>query len=188
MNKIYTILFISITILFSSNINGQETVGFELKTQSSIIFDFNTVQEYISGIKYMNAMTLNINSTQRFDIYVGATTTTAGLWDVTSSYSSGGDQPPTSILQIQFRNANSTSKVSGFFPLQDILSPTYIIGSDIKPDIEILCPANGTNAAGSYLTTPNCYKFNVDLKIVPGLTYKSGLYNLRVDYIIISDL
>jgi hypothetical protein len=52
----------------------------------------------------------------------------------------------------------------------------------------VACPAGGTNSPGDYLTTPSCYKFNVDLKIVPGLTYQSGLYDLRVDYVIVEDL
>ncbi len=187
MSKFYSIVFILIAFVLSSNIKGQ-TVSFELKTSPNILFDFNTVQEYTNGITYMNAMILNINSTQRFDLYVGATTTAAGLWDVTSTYSLGGNPPPISLLQLQFRNASSTSKISGFFPLQDILNPTYIIGSNATPDPLIACPLNGTNAPGDYATTPSCYKFNVDLKITPGLTYQSGLYQLRVDYIIISDL
>lgn len=182
--RIFLFLVISITSL---NTKGQ-TVSFELKTSPNVLFDFNTIQEYINGITYMNAMTLNINTTDRFDLYVGATTTAAGFWNVTSTYSIGGNPPPISILQLQFRNASSTSKVSGFFTLQDILNPTYIIGSSAKPDATLACPLNGTNTPGNYLTTPNCYKFNIDLKITPGLTYQSGLYQLRVDYVIISDL
>ncbi len=181
------ILSLVFTLAINIAVVGQ-TVSFELKTSPNIIFDFNTIQEYINGITYMNAVTLNINTTERFDIYVGATTTNVGYWDVTSTYSTGGDPPPISILKLQFRNGSSTSLMSGFFPLQDIASPTYIIGTNAAPDGSISCPNNGTNAPGDYLTSPSCYKFNVDLRIVPGFTYQSGLYTLRIDYVIIQDL
>jgi hypothetical protein len=182
--KIFAIAF----LLAVSTTSVGQTVSFELKTSPNITFDFNTIQEYINGITYMNAVTLNINTTERFDIYVGATTTNVGFWDVTSTYSTGGNPPPISILKLQFRNGSSTSLMSGFFPLQDIASPTYIIGTSAAPDVSISCPNNGTNAPGDYLTSPNCYKFNVDLRIVPGFTYQSGLYTLRIDYVIIQDL
>jgi hypothetical protein len=136
----------------------------------------------------MNALTLNINSDRRFDIYVGATTTNPGFWNVTSTYSNGGSPPPVSMLKIQMRNGSSTSLISGFFSLQDIATPTYIIGTSVAPDPLIACPNNGTNAPGDYSANPSCYKFNVDLRIVPGFTYQSGLYDLRVDYVIIQDL
>ena len=179
-------LFVFYLLVFSNSIKGQTV--FELKTSPNIVFDFNTIQEYVNGITYMNAVTLNINTTDRFDLYVGANTTVVGLWDEITTYSNIGDPPTIDMMKLQFRNANSTSLMSGFFPLQDILNPTYIIGSNVKPDGEINCPLNGTNAAGDYLTDPGCYKFVVDLRIVPGFTYRSGQYYLKIDFVIISDL
>ena len=187
MRLFYLFSFFILLVLSSYNAASQ-TVVFELKTSPNIVFDFNTIQEYENGITYMNAATLNISTTDRFDLYVGATTTAVGMWDVNNTYSLIGDPPTVDMVQLQLRNANSTSQMVGFFPLQDILTPTYIIGSNVKPDALINCPVNGTNAPGDYLVTPSCYKFNVDLRIVPGFTYQSGLYELRIDYVIISDL
>ncbi len=184
--KIIKLIFIQIAIFLSISSSAQ--VSFDLKTSPNITFDFNTIQEYINGITYMNAVTLNINASSQFDIYVGATTTNVGYWDVTQTYSTGGDPPPIDILKLQFRNASSTSQVSGFFTLQDINTPTYIIGTNAAPDPSINCPNTGTNTAGDYSANPSCYKFTVDLRIVPGFTYQSGLYTLRIDYVIIEDL
>jgi hypothetical protein len=107
---------------------------------------------------------------------------------VVSTYSpSYGSLPVINILQLQFRNSSNTSQISGFFGLTDISAPVYIIGSAVA-DPAVICPANGTNTAGNYLANPNCYHFKVDMKLVPGFSYRPGLYTLRIDYILIEDL
>ena len=167
-----------------------QSVSFGITSASSnISFDFNTINKYKTGIILYNAFELNVDVTgTQWDLYVGATTTVAGDFDVVSTYSSTGSTPPISLIQMQFRNSNNTSLMSGFFPLTDISSPTYIIGTSAAPDLSISCPNVGTNVAGSYTTNPACYKFKVDMKVTPGFTYKSGLYTLRIDYILIEDL
>jgi hypothetical protein len=119
---------------------------------------------------------------------VGATTASAGMWNVNSTYSSSGALPQINILEMQFRNNSSTSLQSGFFSLTDISAPTYIIGSSAAPDLAVSCPNQGTNTSGSYLTQPNCFTFDIDLRIIPGLTHQAGVYELRIDYIIVQDL
>lgn len=180
---------ITISVIFGFSAQSQ-SVSFGITSSSSnISFDFNTINRYKTGIILYNAFDLNVDvSGTQWDLYVGATTTASGDFDVVSTYSSTGSIPPISILQMQFRNSNNTSLMSGFFPLTDISSPTYIIGTSAAPDLSISCPNVGTNVAGSYTTNPGCYKFNVDMKITPGFTYKSGLYTLRIDYILIQDL
>jgi hypothetical protein len=187
-HKILTV--ITVLILTAGFYAKGQSVSFGITSASSnISFDFNTIQKYKTGIIYYNAYELLVDvSGTNWDLYVGATTTTAGYFDVVSTYSSTGTNPPISILQLQFRNSNNTSLMSGFFPLTDISSPTYIIGTSSAPDISISCPNVGTNTPGNYSSNPGCYKFNVDLKINPGFSYKSGLYTLRIDYILIEDL
>lgn len=186
--KIKYILFI-VCLFGSIYYPKAQSVNFAIKTSPAINLDFNTVQKYISGITVMNVCELNVEAVgTQWDLYVGATTTVPGQWDVNSIYSAAGVVPPINILQLQFRNASGTSQVPGFFPIQDILSPTYIIGSVASPDPAVNCPSVGTNQAGSYLTTPSCYKFNVDMKVVPGFGLQPGSYSLRIDYILVQDL
>ena len=121
-----------------STVAYAQAVSFSLKTSPSLHFDFNTVDKYISGLTFMNACELNVVAVgTQWDLYVGATTTVAGVWDVSSVYSTSGLTPPIDILQLKFRNASGTALVAGFFPIQDILTPTYIIGSAISPDVAL---------------------------------------------------
>ena len=185
-------LCIVVILFFAAlfNVTGQ-LVSFELKTSPNINFDFNTIQKYINGITVYNACELNINvSGTQWDLYVGAITSNAGYWDVNTQHSSEGEDPPISILQLRFTNSSNTSLVPGFFPLRDINSPTYIIGTSSAPDAAVNCPAQGTNTEGDYLTSPGCYKFRVDMKLTPGLdpVYKAGNYQLTIDYVLVQDL
>ncbi len=183
-----------ISVLFIACLTGNyplygQSVSFALKTSPNLEFIFNTVDKYETGIIRANAVTLNIEAVgTQWDLYVGTTTTTPGKWDVVSTYASTGTLPTVDMVELQFRNASNTSQVSGFFSLTDISTPTYIIGSAVNPDPATNCPNNGTNTAGSYIGSPQCYKFNVDMRIKPGLSFRPGLYTLRVDYVIIQDL
>jgi hypothetical protein len=123
---------------------------------------------------------------------MGVTTTVAGSWNVTSTYSSTGiSPPPVTILEARIYNSGNTPQTgAGFFPLSDVAVPVYLIGTAAN-DATVNCGdpvPTGTNAPGDYTTSPSCYKFNVDLKIDPGYTYRPGLYTLRVDFYLIEDL
>lgn len=185
--------FVGLLMLFFLNMSfcaSAQKVHFELTTSPSILFDFNTIHKYETGITVLNAITLNLYveaAAPRFDLYVGAETAVAGEWDVNTTYSNNGLTPTVDMVKVRFRNANSTSQVAGYFDLQDIATPTYIIGTAAS-DVLVNCPAVGTNAPGKYDTSPGCYKFRVDLKIKPGFTFQSGSYILQIDYVIVEDL
>jgi len=170
-----------------------QSVSFDLKTTPDLEFSFNTIDKYINGITRPNALELNVTATgSEWDLYIGATTTTAGSFNVVSSYSNNGiAQLPVSIVQARVYNTNNTSLTGGgFVPLTDIAAPVYIIGGSSN-DAAVNCGdvvPTGTNQPGSYLSDPECYKFKVDLKLVPGLVYRPGLYTLRIDFILIEDL
>ena len=189
--------YISFLLPFFFNLLTQhsvkaQSVAYASKTSPTIELTFNSISKYMNGITIPNALTLNINADlTQWDLYVGATTVTPGELDVTTQYSSNGTNPTVDLMEIRLRNVSSTSLASGFFPLTDIASPTYIIGTNLAPDAAINCtdfPPTGTNVAGDYISQPECYKFNVDLRIVPGLTHRAGLYTLRIDFILARDL
>ncbi|MEP7264009.1 MAG: hypothetical protein ABI772_05915 [Bacteroidota bacterium] len=178
--------------LMSTDVNAQ-TFTFESKSSPDLDFTFNTIDKYVNGITLSHALDLNINAIGgEWDLYIGATTTAAGSFNVISSYSNTGiTPPPVSLIQARVYNSNNTPvSGSGFFPLTDVASPVYIIGSNAN-DPTVNCGdavPTGTNAPGDYLADPECYKMRVDLKLVPGLSFRPGLYTLRIDFIVIADL
>lgn len=186
-------IILLLSCIFNSWQGFAQTVALAGKTSPNVDFTFNTINEYVNGITLSNVLALNIDAElTQWDLYVGATTSVAGEWDATTYYSNIGDAPDVSMIEIRFRNSSNTPQVSGFFPLTDIATPTDIIGDHLNaPDAPISCDdvvPTGTNMAGDYLSRPECYKFNVDLKIIPGLTYRAGLYTIRIDFILAPDL
>lgn len=187
-------LLIAFSLLTIFTLSAQ-SVSFELITNPSVEFTFNTINKYQNGIIIPSVVTLNVVTTgTQWDLYVGTSTAAAGVWDNIQYYSSTGDgSPPVGLLQIAFRNTSNTPQISGYVPLQDIATTTLdVIGNhNTAPDPAINCNDvvhQGTNTAGTYLTDPQCYQFKVDFRIVPGTTYRAGVYTLRVDIILAQDL
>jgi hypothetical protein len=162
--------FLMLSMLFCK----AQSVNFELKTTPDVDFVFNTIDKYTNGIILPHALELNINAVgTQWDLYIGTTTTTAGSWNINTTYSSSGiSPPPVSLMQARIYNADNTPvSGNGFIPLTDIATPLFIIGSTLNdPAVNCSDPSPvGTNEAGNYITDPECYKFKVDLKVVPGL-------------------
>jgi len=182
-----------ILLLNMNNATAQGSGGFDLTTSPNVDFTFNTFEKYQNGIIVPHVLQLNINvSGAEWDLYMGATTNVAGSMNVISSYSNVGiSPPPISIVQARVYNLSNTQQTGGaFFPVTDVATPIYLIGSAAN-DPTVTCGdpvPTGTNVPGDYLTSPSCYKFNLDLKITPGFTYRPGLYTVRVDFYIIEDL
>lgn len=187
-NRFYIIvlLWLSLQSICFHHLNAQN-VSFELKVSPSVNLVFNTIEKYQSGQVQYNFSQLNIEADVTWDLYVGARTSVQNEWDEEQRYSISGETPDVSILQLRLRNSSNTTQENGFFPLRDINDPVYIIGTSAI-DAQIACGNVGSNAAGSYLTEPNCFQFNLDMLIKPGFTYRPGLYKIEVVYTIMANL
>lgn len=94
---------------------------------------------------------------------------------------------------MRVHNLSNTPQISGYVPMQNIATSTLdIIGNHLSaPDPAVNCSDLvhvGTNTAGTYAVDPQCYQFRVDLKVVPGIVYRPGLYTLQIEFIIAQDL
>ncbi len=185
---------IIVFVAFFSFSSKAQSVNIDLASASNVDFNFNTFQKLTNGIYIPNAITLNVEAIgTQWDLYMGASTTTAGIWDNVQYYgTSGNGTPAVNMVSLRVHNLRNTSQVSNFTPLQDIATSTLdIIGHQGAPDPTVNCSdANptGTNTPGSYATDPSCYQFRVDLRITPGLNYRPGLYSLQILFIIAQDL
>ena len=191
LKSITGIIFMFLCVSFSH----AQTVDIILVSNPNVDFTFNTITKLENGIVIPNAVTFNITSVgTNWDLYVGSVTTVPGTWDNAQYYTtSGNGSPPVSLLQMRVHNNSQTSQISGFVPIQDIATSTLdIIGNHVvAPDPSVNCSdpvPTGTNTPGSYVTDPQCYQFRVDLKIVPGMNYRPGVYTLEIEYIIAADL
>src|SRR3954469_21970331 len=99
---------ISSILMLSCHLLYAQSVSFDLKTSPSVDFTFNTIDKCVNGIIMPHALDLNVNvSGGEWDLYVGTTTTGAGTWNVSTTYSNTGiATPPVSILQARIYNPN----------------------------------------------------------------------------------
>ena len=176
------------------NLSKAQTVDIDLISATNVDFRFDTFYKLTNGIFIANAITFNIEAIgTQWDLYMGSVTAVPGVWDNVQYYgTSGNGAPGVGIVQTRVHNLSGTPQVSGFVPLQDIATSTLdIIGNHNIVDAPVNCsdPSPvGTNTAGSYLSDPQCYQFRVDLRIVPGYTYRPGLYTLQIEFIVALDL
>src|SRR4051812_21075187 len=97
--------FFVVLFTLSSIYNAKaQSVTFDLKTNPSVDFTFNTIEKYLHGIIMHDAVILDIVAVgTQWDLYVGSSTAVAGTWDNIQYYSGvGNSSPPMSLLQVQF--------------------------------------------------------------------------------------
>lgn len=183
------IIFILLGVFGSLYFTSAQSLEFEAKTTPNLAFIFDTFAKYQAGITQANFIELNIVADGvEWDLYVGAQTDTPDEWNTIESYALTGETPETSLVELQFRNAGNTSQISGFFSLTDIATPTYIIGTS-GIDGVTTCNNVGANEPGSYLNTPECHQFRVDMRIKPdNYEYQPGLYTLQINFVLVQTL
>ena len=187
--------FIIVATLLANNKIFAQAVNIDLAASPNVDFTFDTMKKLTFGIVIPNAITLNVEAVgTQWDLYVGSVTTIPGTWDNAIFYTTTGNGAvPVNLLQMRVHNLSNTSQISGYVPIQDIsVSTLDIIGDHFTaPNPAVNCGdiiPTGTNTPGTYVTDPQCYQFRVDLKIVPGIVYRPGLYTLQIEYIIAEDL
>lgn len=179
---IIVLLFLTISTLCSA-----QTLDISITRGASLDFAFNTIRQYTNGVIVPNATEFRIESTAQWDLYVGTQTTVAGQWDLVQSYSSAGSSTvPVSILEIRAVSPGGTSQQTAFFPLQDIGSPVYLIGS--AADDPLTSSGIGTNAPGDPQNDAFTHRFRIDYKLTPGVNYQPGVYSLTVVFTLAEDL
>lgn len=164
-----------------------QTLDISITRGTDLDFTFNTIRHYTNGIIKPSATEFRIDSSEQWDLYVGAQTVTPGQWDLLSAYSSAGNSNvPVSILEIRAVSLGGTSQQPSFFELQDLSNPVYLIGSGAN-DPEITTGV-GTNTAGDGVSDPFSHRFRIDYRLTPGVNFRPGVYSMTIVFTLAEDL
>ncbi len=192
------------TLLVSNRSYAQfcDAVSLIMSSASNVDFTFDTFGKYIGGITQNGVTQLKVTVANNLSsspdcrwnlvMYVDNSSNPASPtdeWEALNSYTMTGDVPKTSILQARIRNRCNTSLTGvNFFPVTVLPgTPIYIIENNGITIPATSCMVN-VNGPGSYLTRYDEYNFDIDYRVVPGLGLRSGMYQIRVKFLLAESL
>ncbi len=174
-----------------------------MPTVSNVDFTFDTFAKYIGGVTQNGATQIRVNVSNSVNLDPDCrwalsaivdnnpfSGTPANEWESLVNYTSSGTAPQLDMLEIRVRNACNTSLTGpGFVNLLNNHGDALNI-IDFNGGITIpagSCVTN-VNGPGSYLTNYNEYNFTIDYRITPGLSLRSGIYQISLKFLIIEEL
>lgn len=203
LKNIYLLLF---TISFSiSHLFAQhcDAVALFMPSLANVDFTFDSFAKYIGGITQNGATIIRVNVSNSVNLDPDcrwalsvivdnnpSAGTPANEWESLVNYTSSGTPPQIDMLEIRVRNACNTSLTgNGFVNLLNNHGDFFNI-IDFNNSVTIpagSCITN-VNGPGSYLTHYNEYNFTIDYRITPGLTLRSGIYQISIKFLLIEEL
>lgn len=195
------IRYITFTFLllsgFLSHAQFCDLVSLSFNGQTNIDFTFDTFSKYLGGIT-QNGVTrlrvtvdnsINNNPACRWNlvIYVdnGNGSTPNTEWESLFTQSVSGNVPAIDLLQLRVSNRCNTPLVGNQYinaPL-NAGTPIMIIRNDGITVPAGSCVTN-VNGPGNSTSNYNEYTFDIDYRLIPGVGLKSGIYQLRIKYLL----
>jgi hypothetical protein len=188
-----------ILILFAQLCSAQacDEVVLTNTGQSNLNMAFDTFGKYLSGLTFNGATRLKVkvdnsinnNPSCRWNLVVlvdnGGGATPNNEWETVFSQSVSGTPPKIDILQLRIKNLCNTSQTGSQFFSVPLVTGTPIM---VITNNGITTPAGScitnVNGPGNANTNPDEYLFDIDYRIVPGGSLKSGIYELRVRFLL----
>jgi len=167
-------------------------------TPANETFTFDTFSKYnggmtISGSTLLRLRVLPNNASCKWILRVyienNGGATPANEWEMLNTYGSSGVPPTIDLLDFKVYNSAGTPFSSGVF--QNFVPATTGSFIDIINDPIVINPAGlggMVNGAGSYLTNYDEFSFTIDYRIVPGLAYTPGMYQLILKFCLVEAL
>lgn len=169
------------------------TSRFLMSTSGNVDFEFNDMREYINGITHSGSTQLRLKVDEiavgfckwKLFMYIDNNGFLPNNeWEPLNLYSATGIAPELDLIEVKVYNGCGTPLMNGIFQIfagcvqYDIL--------DIIPDVPRTmpgpCDGSQINGPGSFLTDYNEYNFNIDYRIKPGYTLKSGAYQIKIHF------
>lgn len=179
--------------------NGQYCDQVTLTTigQTNLDFSYDTFGKYLGGITQNGATRLKINVSNtillnpdcRWNLVVyiengnGGTPNTE--WESVYSQSSSGNPPQVDMLQMRINNRCNTSQTgSQFFNVPVTVGQAIMVITNTGITIPAGSCTTNVNGPGNATTNYDEYTFDIDYRLQPGLGLRSGVYQLRVKFVL----
>jgi hypothetical protein len=203
LKKFYLLFTLFYSVLFNLKAQHCDAVSVSMPTVSNVDFTFDTFAKYIGGVTQNGATQIRVNVSNNVTLDPDCrwalsaivdnnpfSGTPANEWESLVNYTSSGTPPALDMLEIRVRNACNTSLTGpGFVSLLNNHGDAINI-IDFNGGVTIpagSCVTN-VNGPGSYLTNYNEYNFTIDYRITPGLSLRSGIYQISLKFLIIEEL
>ncbi len=200
MKKVKKILVIFSVLLFNISKAQQfcDKVTLLLSSSPNVDFTFDTFGKYLGGITENgvsqlkvtvdNSLTNNPDCRWNLVIYIDNSSnpvTPSDEWELLTPHSSSGTTPKINQLQIRVRNRCNTSTTgSGFFNANVLPGQPIVLISNTGITIPAGSCVTNVNGPGNYIKNYDEFTFDIDYRIAPGLSMRSGIYQLRLKYLL----
>ncbi|CAN5597879.1 hypothetical protein BH11BAC2_BH11BAC2_13310 [soil metagenome] len=179
----------------SANCQGVPFSELIQSSSGNVDFVFDDFSKYAAGITQSGTTMLrlkvaanNASCKWALRVYIennpGAGTP-VNEWETLNNYGSGADAPTLDLLALKIYNGCGTPINSGIYQNFAAVNGSFI---DIINDATLIpqgsCITN-VNGAGSYLSSANEYTFIIDYRVVPGLTFTPGTYQLILHFCLV---
>ena len=191
------IAIILTTFTFQAVAQHCDNVQVAIETSPNIDFSFESFGKYLAGITQNGSTKVKVtvsndvsrdpNCRWNLVIYVeNVSAATANTdWEEVFSNSSSGAQPKIDLLQLRIRN-NCNTPLTGnqFFNVPAITGTPILVITNTGVTIPAGSCTTNVNGPGNPTANYNEFVFNIDYRIVPALGLKSGVYQLKVKYLL----
>jgi hypothetical protein len=173
-----------------------DQVTLSVSGQSNLDFTYDTFSKYLAGITLngatrlkvtvSNAITHNPDCRWNLIIYTenGGTAPT-DEWETMYSQSVSGTAPKVEMLQMRINNRCNTAQTGNqFFDVPMLVSQPIMVISNNGITIPAGSCATNVNGPGNAQSNYDEYTFDIDYRLIPGLGLKSGIYQLRIKYVL----
>lgn len=171
-----------------------------LSSSGNVDYTFDSFGKYLGGITQNgvsqlkvtvdNSITNNPNCRWNLVIYIDNNNAPVqDEWEILTPYTMSGSKPKINQLQIRVKNHCNTSITgNSFFSANPVPGTPIILIQNTGITIPAGSCITNVNGPGNYTKNYDEYTFDIDYRVLPGLSLKSGIYQLRLKYLLTETL
>ncbi len=182
-----------------SNVKAQycDVVTLTTVGQTNLDFTYDSFGKYLGGITQNGATRLKVNVSNSIShnpdcrwnllVYIenGNGSTPNDQWESLYSQSSSGTPPKVDLLQLRITNNCNTSQTgNNFFNVPINVGLPIMVISNTGITVPAGSCITNVNGPGNSTNNYNEYSFDIDYRLQPGVGVKSGIYQLKVRYVL----